>query len=655
MSGVGMPPYRRKGISNAVVIAVAMMVLLVGFLSYAYMGRIGAEYLGKALPEKLRQEGERGSELIRIYIWSRNHTLEGEPVITILNVWGKDSEIDVFMVANRTGHVVNVIALGPPMKVPASAAVELSPTALGLAYRTFGELIEYVGGVFAHTVLGNAFGSTWGAPREEYVFGTVATTVITNVTTTAWVIPSYSVQEWVTIPAYMTLSYPPEWNGNALIIAYDHLGDAGCGYKRPCSEPECVKASERYYCNYRYCKNVASTRGDEKPRVSGYFCDVCGPATDTAPRFSWYLAMNPLRIDRFYGRYYNDEGSSGCGSICSRCCWKPLWECSETWLLKNVTLSAVDPSAAGVYVATYRVTGTGQATAEWGWLGGKYTFTSFMTPVGYYTSTHGYVTITFLPPRWKTIGTTYSTTTSPTPGTTNVKAETTVTATTTYAGETTPQAIVETKTYTLTSWTLYTTTLTLGATTRMLPYTVTVWWWYPVQYTKTYTFSTYGTYVGTAVQTLTYTVTATKTVTYSRVQLESSNAWRTLTEPTMPPGYSPDYSQYEEGSKPGIYGAVPHLYFRVVYPIYIIHRFYEKAGCSCQTYNPPRESGKQPEYNGTQLTPPPQCDIVVKQEGTMTTVTTTQTLPDGSIKEILDVIKNVEKKIYVICRPKLPK
>jgi hypothetical protein len=166
MSGVGMPPYRRKGISNAVVIAVAMMILLVGFLSYAYMGRIGAEYLGKALPEKLRQEGERGSELIRIYIWSRNHTLEGEPVITILNVWGKDSEIDVFMVANRTGHVVNVVALGPPMKVPASTAVELSPSALGLAYRTFGELIEYVGGVLAHTVLGQRIRLNMGRSKR---------------------------------------------------------------------------------------------------------------------------------------------------------------------------------------------------------------------------------------------------------------------------------------------------------------------------------------------------------------------------------------------------------------------------------------------------------------------------------------------------------
>jgi len=608
----------RPAISNAIAIAVAIIIVLAGLATFAYMGNVSTGYLGKALPEKLRQEGERGSELLRIYIWSRNHTLEGEPVITILNAWGKDSEIDVLMVANRTGHVVRVLALGPPMKIPASTAVEIRPSDLGLPYRTFGDLIQNIGGILAHTVLGNSFGSTWGMPREEYVFGSIATTAITNVTTTAWVVTGFtSVQEGTTISLYTTLSYPPEWNGNALIIAYDHLGDARCGDKSPCSEPEC---SVNGYCNYYdYCKNIGSTRGDEKPKMPGYFCDVCGPAVEAAPRFSWYLAMNPLRIDRFYGRYDRDCESTSCRNcLCSYgCCWKPLWECSESWVLKNVTLSAVDPSIAAVYVVTYAVTGTGQATARWAWLGGRYTFTSFMTPIDYRTTTAGYVTITFLPPRWSTIGTTYPVTTSLAPRTTDVKAETTVTATTVYVGEATPQYIVETRTHTLTSSTPYTTTVILGATTGMLPYRVTVVWYYPVHHTKTYTFSTYGSYIGTAVETLTYTVTATKTITYVRIPLESSVAWPSITEPRMPPGYTPEYAKYEEGDRPGAYGPAPHLYFKLIYPVYIIHRYYEKAGCSCQSYSPPKEGGQSPKCKpGDPLCYPDirpvKCDIVVQ-------------------------------------------
>ena len=279
----------------------------------------------------------------------------------------------------------------------------------------------------------------------------------------------------------------------------------------------------------------------------------------------------------------------------------------------------------------------GEATARWGWLGGRYTFTSFMTPVGYRTSTQGYVTITFLPPIWSTIGTTYPVTTSLAPKATSVKAETKVTATTVYRGESTPQYIVETKTYTLTTSTPYTTTIILGATTRMLPYTVTVVWHYPMYYTKTFTFSTYGTYIGTVVETLTYTVTATNTITYARIPLESSAVWPSITEPRLPPGYSPDYAEYEGGHLPGAYDPVYHLYFKVVYPIYIIHRHYEKVACDCKTYYPPEPGGsKGPNINITRPSPL-KCDIVVKQ-----VVQTTTTNVGGGVVEVPVVVKRPE-------------
>jgi hypothetical protein len=577
---------------------VAIIIVLAGLATFAYMGNVSTEYLGKALPEKLRQEGERGSELLRIYIWSRNHTLEGEPVITILNSWGKDSEIDVLMIANRTGHVVNVLALGPPMKIPASTAVEIRPSDLGLPYRTFGDLIQNIGGILAHTVLGNSFGSTWGMPREEYVFGSIATTAITNVTTTAWVITGFtSVQEGTTINLYTTLSYPPEWNGNALIIAYDHLGPARCGDKSPCSEPECEYASGVLWCNYRYCKNVASTRGDERPKVSNYFCDVCGPAVEAAPRFSWYLAMNPLRIDRFYGRYKDQCGEySWCNCVCPDCCWRPLWECSESWVLKNVTLSAVEPGVIS-YVTTYQVSGSGQAVAGWEQLGGKITFSTYLVPTGYVTKVWPGQPTLVCDPQWNTYTTTYLAT--------GVSLQpVTVTGTTTITVTRTLNSPIEAVTHTVTGWKPVTTTATYEDKNRIYTYTVTAYGtdWNP--WTRVCVTSTYGRYVGAVYDTPPYTFTTTTTHT------AVLPAWQSITQPYAP--QNPQYSQYEEGHLPGTYGPAPHLYFKLIYPVYIIHRYYEKAGCSCQSYSPPKESGNRPPPPPPPDIRPVKCDIVVQ-------------------------------------------
>jgi len=609
-----------RGLSNAIAIAVAIIILLAGFASFAYMGRVGVEYAGKVLPEKLREEGERGSELLRIYIYSRNHTLEGEPVISILNVWGKDSEIDVMMVANRTGHVVRVIAL--LLKIPASSLVELKPSDLGLAYKTFGELIEGVGGIIVHTVLGNSFGSTWGFPREEYIFASVTSTATESITTTVWEIPSYSVQEGTTISEYITLPYPEEWGGEAVIVAYDHLGDPGCGWRRPCNYPECYQG----YCNSQgYCKNMLNMFGYEKPKAAGFWCSLCGPGIEYVPRFSWEEVINPLKIERYYAKYESEDNCARCPYCCD---WELVWECSETWLLKNVTLSAVDPGSA-VYRVTYGVTGTGEATFKLEWSGGNYTFTSFMTPVGYRTNIQGYVTITFLPPSWKTTRTTYPATTAVLIARESVKVETTVT---------TKHHIVETVTYTLTSSKPFTMTVILGDT-RMLPYTVTVRYFFGGS-TSTYTFSTYGTYIGTkTVKTLTYTVTATKTVI-------NTDILRYITEPRVPSGQTPDYAEYEGGHQPGTYGPVHHLYFKAVYPVYVIHRYYEKADCSCQSYESPREKGSKGPDIDVIPPQPPECDIVVKNVKEMRT----ETITEGGTRRVVEV-PAVVKKIDVLCGP----
>jgi hypothetical protein len=146
--------------------------------------------------------------------------------------------------------------------------------------------------------------------------------------------------------------------------------------------------------------------------------------------------------------------------------------------------------------------------------------------------------------------------------------------------------------------------------------------------TRTYT--TTGTYTLSTPQTLacilypgnSYNVTAAKptsAVTY-RLTSAQTSAWSLITQPYMP--QNPQYSQYEEGHLPGTYGPVPNLYFKLVYPVYVIHRYYEKTECTCDYYSPPPGGGvapPSPRWNGT---PPQVCDIVVKRnnDGEITSI-----------------------------------
>jgi len=618
----------RPAISNAIAIAVAIIIVLAGLASFAYMGNVSTEYLGKALPEKLRQEGERGSELLRIYIWSRNHTLEGEPVITILNAWGKDSEIDVLMVANRTGHVVRVLALGPPMKIPASTAVEIRPSDLGLPYRTFGDLIQNIGGILAHTVLGNSFGSTWGMPREEYVFGSIATTAITNVTTTAWVVTGFtSVQEETTINLYTTLSYPPEWGGNALIIAYDHLG----------TPPNC---QGRYPTPWREgYKEFEAVGGEEKPKISSHFCDICGPGAESVPRFTWYLVRSPYRIIRIFGEY-----RWICSSPNVFCGWDPYWECRETWVLRNVTISAVEPTPLG-YRTVYQISGSGQAVEKWEWFGGKFTFFTYQSPAGYVTKVWPGQPTLVCDPQWNAYTTSYlatgpilqafvSTTTycpysdpavcynmpweRRTVTTTSYYTAMqslqpiTVTGTTTTTVTVTLNRPLETVTHTVTGVKPATATLFYEDKNRVYTYTITAYGTYWNPWTRVCVTSTYGRYAAVIYGTPTYTFTTTTTHTTVPPN------FATVTNPYSP--YNAEYEGYEAGNKPGIYGQNVHLYFKVVYPVYIIHRYYEKVDCDCKTYSSPSTGGEGPKLPSTPIRIP-KCDVRVERvNGEMRTV-----------------------------------
>jgi len=274
----------------------------------------------------------------------------------------------------------------------------------------------------------------------------------------------------------------------------------------------------------------------------------------------------------------------------------------------------------------------------------RYTFQTLVSPAGYLTTV---TTTIYPPPRWTTM------TVSPTVELEDLSAWVTTHITTTVTGTIVvlhnvfPATIVTTEYHTLPG--SITITREVYSSSRA-SYTVTlVIIRTATTSTRTTTISTFATYTGEPLTaTLTYKIVVRREVTYRRAGI--------LTTTFNTKGLD----SYQGGHTTGTYGPAPHFYFKLVYPVYIIHRFYEKAGCSCQTYNPPREKGEEPTCKpGDPLCnpdmKPPICDIKVTDEVTETTVTKTQTLPDGSIKEILDVIKKKEKKIYVICGPKQPK
>ncbi len=629
----------RRGLSNAVVIAVAMLILLIGFTSYTYIGLQNVNY-AKKIAEELREEGEKGSELLRIYIWSRNHTLEGEPVISILNVWGKDSQIDVILIANRTGHVVKVIALSPLITIPASTIVEFKPSDLGLHYTTFQEFAENIGGIMVHTVAGNSFGSTWGMPREENVYGIIQSTSITNITTSVWVIPSYTIQEGTTISEYMTLTYPSEWDVPAFIIVYNHFqgltGDCA-GYRNPyyCNTISCYGG-----CCYKLCQKKAWIFGEEEP-AAGINFDSDTSTTVNKPRFSWMLVKNPLLAYKYWAQLKNEDDSW--------CSYEKQWECTQEYVLKNVTLSKISQDKVVVYKADYRAILTGtlrfpeqQQEYPPQQQGYTVTFSSFLSPIGYTTTTTGFVLI--FTPSWVTevaqpvttaryniieytiITTlqTYALTTLPygiTIGSQTIIPKITETTTVTTTLTSQPAKVI--KTITTTTGTR---TTTITTTQETFPYTIIV---VGKATTRTTTQYEKGTYIAPVTISGKYTAIGSTIITYTPISTTSAPV----------PG-----SEYEAGHTVGTYGQVPYLYFKLVYPIYIIHRYYQASVCGCTSFQPSKPTGSEDDGGrGGGDGVPPKCNIVVKQVSTPKEMTVTEygvpkTITYHEVKKVIEII-----------------
>ncbi|MEM0261306.1 MAG: hypothetical protein QXN17_01465, partial [Nitrososphaerota archaeon] len=180
---------RRGALTNAIVIMLVILTLIAGFIGYAVIGTSSVNY-ARRVEEEVRHQAEKESEVIRIYLYSHNHTLNGLPKITIVNVWGKDSQIKYLVALNKTHHPIIEMVFNPPLNVPASGKLDLEPASIGLNYQTYKEMADNLEGIYLYTVAGNSFGSTWGYPREENIIGTQTTIAFSTSTTKVLYIPN---------------------------------------------------------------------------------------------------------------------------------------------------------------------------------------------------------------------------------------------------------------------------------------------------------------------------------------------------------------------------------------------------------------------------------------------------------------------------------
>jgi hypothetical protein len=160
---------RRKGQGSASISAV--VVFLSALLAIGLMATILPPVANvlSGFREGLRERGERGSELIRIYIHSANETELEPPIITIINGWDRESILTDYVVVARDGRILAAGKMGGSLggiRIPAGARIDLTPADFGLSYGTFAAMADEVKAIYIRTAEGNSFGSSYGPPPK---------------------------------------------------------------------------------------------------------------------------------------------------------------------------------------------------------------------------------------------------------------------------------------------------------------------------------------------------------------------------------------------------------------------------------------------------------------------------------------------------------
>jgi hypothetical protein len=160
---------RREGQGSASISAV--VVFLSALLALGFMATILPPVANvlSGFREGLRERGERGSELIRIYIHTANETELEPPIITIINGYDRESILTDYVVVARNGRILAAGKMGGSLdgiRIPAGARIDLTPADFGLSYGTFAALADEVKAIYIRTAEGNSFGSSYGPPPK---------------------------------------------------------------------------------------------------------------------------------------------------------------------------------------------------------------------------------------------------------------------------------------------------------------------------------------------------------------------------------------------------------------------------------------------------------------------------------------------------------
>ena len=160
---------RREGQGSASISAV--VVFLSALLALGLMATILPPVANvlSGFREGLRERGERGSELIRIYIHTANETEFEPPIITIINGYDRESVLADYVVVARDGRILAAGKMGGSLggiRIPAGARIDLTPADFGLSYGTFAAMADEVKAIYIRTAEGNSFGSSYGPPPK---------------------------------------------------------------------------------------------------------------------------------------------------------------------------------------------------------------------------------------------------------------------------------------------------------------------------------------------------------------------------------------------------------------------------------------------------------------------------------------------------------
>ena len=160
---------RKKGQGSASISAV--VVFLSALLALGLMATVlpSVANVFSGFREGLRERGERGSELIRIYIHTANETEVEPPIITIINGYDRESILTDYVVVARDGRVLAAGKMGGSLngiRIPAGARIDLTPADFGLSYGTFAAMADEVKAIYIRTAEGNSFGSSYGPPPK---------------------------------------------------------------------------------------------------------------------------------------------------------------------------------------------------------------------------------------------------------------------------------------------------------------------------------------------------------------------------------------------------------------------------------------------------------------------------------------------------------